>query len=410
MKRKIGLLVGYNGSNYHGLQWNKDTHTIEKTIIDILLHNNLVTALNASDPRKIDLKASSRTDKGVHASFNIINVKINQELTDELQTRLKEDFSQKGIRLYKAMKLPKKFISYKAARGRLYKYVMPTFFIEEGDFAEEYRRREAEDQEIRRAMGYEAAFGPEESEDEEEMINSDESTDMKKEDACDNDEQAGAGLGGTTGDISGCADRKNGPAGNKSTAGGMFRREYKPGDINPLRGHRSGSLDVFTRAMKKYIGTRSYHNFTLKSSRGGAKRFIKSIEVSEPRMVDDIEYVEVSIYGQSFLLHQIRKMVSFAVLNCRYARNAIDRNFERVFSEEIHVPKAPSQYLFLSHVYFDDFNKKAEEKIEVDEGEKQEFEERVIYPAVYAQENLLEWLKFLDTLRFHHDKFPIFKN
>ncbi|KAM0679695.1 tRNA pseudouridine synthase 1 [Glugoides intestinalis] len=355
MKRKIGMIIGYNGEGYHGLQFNGDMRTIEKDVIDILLKNNCVTELNSKDPQKMDLKSCSRTDKGVHASFNMINVKINQEPTVELFEVLKRDFEKAGLQLYKILKLPKRFIGYKAARSRIYKYIVPTYFLKESNFEGEWKELQMKDKE----KG--------------EEIHSE------------------------------CIEDKT-----------KMARTYTPEDMNPLYGYKADSLEIFTDMMKSYLGTKNYHNFTVKSIEGDVKRHMKDIGVSEPFYKDEIEYVEVKIHGQSFLLHQIRKMISFSVLNSRYSRKNYKNNFEKALSvEEVHIPKCPSQYLFLHHVFFEDFNAKrageSGDEISVDDKERKLFEIERIYPSMLKKENIYEWFKYLDAVRFHNDRFEVFK-
>lgn len=354
MKRKVGLLLGYNGKGYHGLQYNNDLRTIEKEIINILLKNECITELNSRDPQKIDLKSCSRTDKGVHASFNVVSVKIIQEPTQDLFKVLSEEFVKRNMVLYKIVKLPKRFIGHKCARSRTYKYIVPTYFLEEGNFEEEWRALREKDKK---------------------MI-----------------EDAGSA------DIS---DEK--------------QRIYDAHELEPLKGHRSNAIDLFRKILKCYVGTHNYHNFTLKRTEGSMQRYIKEISVRDAFISDDIEYVEVVIDGQSFLLHQIRKMISFAVLNCKYTRNNYQENMRKALSnDDVHVPKSPAQYLFLSHVFFDDFNIKRSESgydaIEVDETEKKKFEEEKIRPEILNTENLYEWFRYFDVARFHHENLEIFKS
>lgn len=76
-------------------------------------------------------------------------------------------------------------------------------------------------------------------------------------------------------------------------------------------------------ALKSYEGTKAYHNFTTGKlpSDANAKRFIISFECGEA-FVDEasgVEWVLLSVLGQSFLLNQIRKMVGMAVEVCRGA-------------------------------------------------------------------------------------------
>ena len=372
MKKKVGLLVGYNGEGYHGLQFNKELKTIEKEVVKILLKNECITELNSHDPQKIDLKSSSRTDKGVHASFNVIAVKIIKEPNEELFKKLKNDFNEIGIVLYKIVVLPKSFVSYKQARSRVYKYIVPTYFLHESNFEQEWKDLKLRD----------------------EAKNKNNSTkDLKinntEEDELENEE-------------------------NSTQIEGFFRT-YTEQDIIPIIGYKSQSIQIFREMMEKYVGTHNFHNFTLKRVSGDVKRFMMSITVSEPFYKDDIEYVEVRIHGQSFLLHQIRKMISFAVLNSRFGRKNFQGNFFNALSTlDVHVPKCPSEYLFLSQVFFDDFNLKRKEsgqdQIDINENEKEEFEKERIYPSILSKDNLYEWFKYLDAVRFHHDKFEQFNN
>jgi tRNA U38,U39,U40 pseudouridine synthase TruA len=42
------------------------------------------------------------------------------------------------------------------------------------------------------------------------------------------------------------------------------------------------------------------------------QRYIMTIDVSEPLYIDGSEWVSIKLHGQSFILHQIRKMI------CKY--------------------------------------------------------------------------------------------
>lgn len=367
MKRKVGLIIGYNGEGYHGLQYNGDLNTIEREIIQILLQNNCITEINSVDPQKIDLKSCSRTDKGVHASFNLVNVKIIQEPTEELFKTLKKAFLEHGIILYKIVRLPKRFVGYKCARSRIYKYIVPTYFLEDSILEDEVLIQQEQD----------TSQNPNLAISTQEHLNEGDSAEYN---------------------------------GDDKLSKAIFRA-YTNDMIHPIKGHRSTKIDLFKKMMECYLGTNNYHNFTTKNVQGDVKRYMKEIQVSEPFYDKDIEYMEVKIHGQSFLLHQIRKMISFAVLNCRYTKGeTFKENFEKALSkEDVHIPKSPSQYLFLSKVFFEDFNERRPETIDVDEDEKEKFERERIYPSILKEANLFEWLKYLDAVRFHHENFPMFK-
>jgi tRNA pseudouridine38-40 synthase len=101
----------------------------------------------------------------------------------------------------------------------------------------------------------------------------------------------------------------------------------------------SEKLELFRRALDFFVGTKSYHNFTTgkESEDDSAKRYITECICSDPFNSNsfpslsnklplvsnydecdsndnkNIEWVCITVSGQSFLLNQIRKMVGFAV-------------------------------------------------------------------------------------------------
>lgn len=76
-------------------------------------------------------------------------------------------------------------------------------------------------------------------------------------------------------------------------------------------------LETFKTALKEFEGTHNYHNYT--NGKGfndkSANRYIMSINVSDPIYIDGSEWVSIKLHGQSFILHQIRKMIC-KWLNC----------------------------------------------------------------------------------------------
>jgi tRNA pseudouridine38-40 synthase len=66
---------------------------------------------------------------------------------------------------------------------------------------------------------------------------------------------------------------------------------------------------------KLYLGTHNYHNFTSgkKFVDPSAKRYIMSMECGKPFVKDDHEFCVITVKGQSFMLHQIRKMIGMAI-------------------------------------------------------------------------------------------------
>lgn len=69
-------------------------------------------------------------------------------------------------------------------------------------------------------------------------------------------------------------------------------------------------------ALNAYLGTRNFHNYTIqkKFSDPSAKRVIRSFNVGkEPVIINDTEWLSLKVHGQSFMMHQIRKMIAMVV-------------------------------------------------------------------------------------------------
>ena len=123
-------------------------------------------------------------------------------------------------------------------------------------------------------------------------------------------------------------------------------------------------LNKFKDALKQYEGTYNFHNFTLGKDFNdpSAKRFIKEISVSKPFVIGEAntEWVSIKIHGQSFMLHQIRKMISMATLITRCCC-PVERIKEAYGVEKINIPKAPALGLLLESPVYDGYNSKLQE-------------------------------------------------
>jgi tRNA pseudouridine(38-40) synthase len=346
----------------------------------------------------------------------MICVKICQEPSQEIFNKLKQDLSTKSIHLYKMVRVTNKFLGHKAARSRIYKYSVPTYFLKECDFEEEYLKRESEDRLGSSKRMKHIKSKDNESENQRELNESENQRELNESEnqreLNESENQRELNESENQRELN---ERENMEQESSEKENNKRMREYKMEELEDLINYKSSAEDIaaFSRFMKMYEGTNNYHNFTIKSNAKGSSRFIKSVQISEPFIKDQVQYVEVTLHGQSFLIHQIRKMISFALLNCRYSREKGEQNMKKALSKEyVHVPKSPSEYLFLNHVFFDDYNLKADElhgKIDVNEEEKKEIENSLIYPSVFQKKNLLEWLKYLDCVRFHHYNFDLLK-
>ena len=51
-----------------------------------------------------------------------------------------------------------------------------------------------------------------------------------------------------------------------------------------------------------------------KGQQGGAQRYILSMTCTDPYMQEGLELIKITVIGQSFVLHQIRKMIGLTVI------------------------------------------------------------------------------------------------
>lgn len=148
-------------------------------------------------------------------------------------------------------------------------------------------------------------------------------------------------------------------------------------------------------ALKPFLGTRNYHNFTVEKTFGDAssKRHIKSFTLRpDPIIINGTEWLSIKIHGQSFMMHQIRKMISMIALTVRCGCPP-ERISEAFGQTTISIPKVPGLGLLLERPVFDSYNEGAATKFErgkIDfskyEKELEEFKQKEIYERIFREE------------------------
>ncbi|TLD19764.1 hypothetical protein PspLS_09650 [Pyricularia sp. CBS 133598] len=176
---------------------------------------------------------------------------------------------------------------------------------------------------------------------------------------------------------------------------------------------RIGKLQA---ALDKYVGTHNFHNYTIlkKFTDSSAKRHIKSFKVNpEPIQIGETEWVSLKVHGQSFMMHQIRKMVAMAVLavRCGVPLDRITQSYE---AKRISIPKAPGLGLLLERPVFENYSYRAvqtlgKEPLNFDkyDGEIEAFKRANIYQRIWdveEQENVFHTF-FNQIDNFHTDHF-----
>uniref|UniRef100_UPI00398F0D1A pseudouridylate synthase 1 homolog n=1 Tax=Pristiophorus japonicus TaxID=55135 RepID=UPI00398F0D1A len=172
----------------------------------------------------------------------------------------------------------------------------------------------------------------------------------------------------------------------------------------------SGALGHVNRLLACYKGTHNFHNFT--SGKGprdpSAKRYIMEMFCEAPFVRQGVELAVLKVKGQSFMMHQIRKMIGLVIAVVR--GHAPESIMARSWGEEkVDVPKAPGLGLVLDTVHFEKYNNRfgndgVHEALEWADIEEQilAFKEDYIYPTIIKTEieeqSMTSWL---NTLPIH---------
>ena len=317
-KRKLAALIGFLGSKYSGFQVNPATRTLQAEFELALFRSGILSATNFGHPAKCGWSNSARTDKGVHAASQVCSFKgemicwndqISQDEQLEKMRQIVNSNLPSDIQVLDIKRTTRSFCSRTARDKVRYQYMVPSFLLMPPD-------------EIKRAFA-----------------------DVKVEEFDRNDPE------------------KN--------LDDVVKLEMLQSKRDFLADYRvtDEQVEKLRRSLKVFEGTKSFHNYTrkLSSSDASTSRFIMKFASLDPVIMPgsanedgskspDSQWVPVQITGQSFLLNQIRKMVSAAV---DLARGAVTyEQIERSFSRQnlVKVDVAPAQGLFLDRSSFKMYN------------------------------------------------------
>ena len=111
------------------------------------------------------------------------------------------------------------------------------------------------------------------------------------------------------------------------------------------------ALKRLRACMHLFEGTHNFHNYTVgkTAADASAQRHILGIIVSNPIRIHDELYLRIRLEGQSFMLHQIRKMIGIGVEVARGRCSLYTVNCSLSRGNMI-TPMAPSTGLFLDKV------------------------------------------------------------
>lgn len=443
-KRKVAVMIGYSGTGYKGMQIDNKQKTIEGDLFNALVAAGAISKANASDPKKSSLVRCARTDKGVHAAGNVVSLKLiieEEDIVEKINSHLSEQ-----IRVWGIQRTIGSFSCYQACDSRWYEYLIPTHsflpphpssFL--GKKLEEYAEKESDLEGYRSRQAEVADFwaNVEEKHIKPILESLDDLIRPLVQEAMYNIEAVDAPPGtdalieasiAKTGPVTKATEANakpneveevidtikhnephitldNDTDGSRALPNGVINQPVLEEAIKALK---KAYIDVkkayrisperqarVQAALDNYLGTRKYHNYTVqkKFSDKSAQRYIKSFKVApKPIIINDTEWLSLKVHGQSFMMHQIRKMVGMAALTVRCGANPkiMEESFGNVI---VRIPKAPGLGLLLERPVFDSYNEKqarahGRESIDFNKFNKEieEFKEREIYQRIFREE------------------------
>lgn len=305
--KNFALLMGFCGTNYYGMQFNKGVATIEENLFRAMLKHKWITQENFEKPWTIKFQRGSRTDRGVSAMRMVCSLWLPKDVDiDALNADLPSD-----IRVFGVQRVTKQFDSRMNCDARTYSYTLPT-----------------------------VAFA-----------------------------------------------------------------HYN--DQTPMKDYRLSAdrLKWVNDNLLEFKGNKNFHNFTVDKEyfdRSSIRR-IDKIECGQPFLVDDVEFARVEVKGQSFMLHQIRKMMGFQlavireIIPIEILKNAMQK-------EKFNAPTAPGLGLLLERLHFTRYDRAFGDingKLDWSECEDdvEEFRRKFIHPKIVQTEieenSMVEWLEYL---------------
>ncbi|KAF2821539.1 pseudouridine synthase [Ophiobolus disseminans] len=442
-KRKVAVMLGYSGTGYKGMQIDNKQKTIEGDLFNAFVAAGAISKANADDPKKSSLVRCARTDKGVHAAGNVISLKLIIE-EDDIVQKINDNLSEQ-IRVWGIERTIGSFSCYQACDSRWYEYLIPTHaFLPPhpssfmGKKLEEYAEKEGDVEAYRQRQAEVANFWPEveerhikpilESLDDSirplveealyvvEAVDAPEGADPIIEASIDtNGKEAvppkNEGANEVQDTIDAIQKQEPGLTLDSETDGSVplpsktvhlpaleeAVKALKAAYLSAKKAYRiSPERQARVQAnLDRYLGTHKFHNYTVqkKFNDKAAQRYIKSFKVAPKAIIiNDTEWLSLKVHGQSFMMHQIRKMVGMVALTVRCGTDP--KIMEESFGNHIvRIPKVPGLGLLLERPVFDSYNnnnatQNGREKLDFNKYNKEieDFKEREIYQRIFREE------------------------
>ncbi|KAG2254623.1 hypothetical protein Bca52824_084759 [Brassica carinata] len=294
-RRKVAIILAFCGVGYLGMQRNPGAKTIEGELEEALFRAGSVTETDRGKPKQYDFTRCARTDKGVSAVGQVVSGRFHVDppgFVDRLNANLPDQ-----IRL-------KKFCD-----RRRYVYLLPVFALDPYVKCFECSERGRKNK-----------------------------------------------ITGVVGKLKGDSfDAKSLDVRSDITSNSLSALRT---DVKSKFCYGEEEKERFNRILSYYVGSYNFHNFTtrIKADDPAANRSIISFTANTVISLDGIDFIKCEVLGQSFMLHQIRKMMGLAVAIMRNC--APESLIETAFSKDVNitVPMAPEVGLYLDECFFTAYN------------------------------------------------------
>ncbi|KAL8151438.1 hypothetical protein V2J09_021246 [Rumex salicifolius] len=419
-RRKVAIFFAYCGVGYQGMQKNPGAKTIEGDLEEALELAGAVPEQDRGHSKRWDWARSARTDKGVSAVCQVVSGRFIIDppgFVERLNSQLPNQ-----IRIFGYKRVTPTFNAKRFCDRRRYLYLIPVFALDPSCHQEVWgsgdedtncllcskfgglipKRKSNAVQEEGFELS-EGVFQPEISSNREAATVEGENEPLLEE---------GKGLVGSEMAEDGGNSDVPVKLQDKMNGSDLCYADEEKVLKNSEFSYGEKEKERLNRILKNYVGTHNFHNFTTrtKAEDPSAKRYIVSFTANSTVTVNGMEFVKCEVLGQSFMLHQIRKMIGMAVAIMRDC--ASESIFDAAFQQDvrINVPTAPEVGLFLDECLFTSYNKKwnkSHEEVSMRSyfEQAEEFKKKYIYSHIAEAEQkegvVGLWLHYIN-----HQNYP----
>ncbi|KAJ6235213.1 tRNA pseudouridine synthase a [Anaeramoeba flamelloides] len=303
-KSRVVMMFSYNGNNYSGLKYlygkkKKNTKTIELELLKALNLNKFIKLNLGDNLKKIGWSRSCCTEKGVNALRQYVSFKMQSNFNEQNTVNQINQKLPNDIRVWGLRRVPKSFNCHKKADSRVFRFILPTFLLVGKNIQLYQFQSQSQSQPNSQFVDNKIRF------------------DNFNEQALDylNNEIFSKFVNST------CINQNNN---NISNSNNKIR--HSNDNIN------SNSIDHYK---------------------------IKTMIAEQPQIIDGIEFTTIKIHSKMFFLHQIRFLITLAVLIMRGTLQPeilIGKNLHPK-SFNLKIELIPSIGLVLERVFYENYNK-----------------------------------------------------